>query len=65
MCPLGVRDPGQLPPLPLFDPALSAGAFTNQRESPLDTEGRNVAKFQMNSHIGKLQISCKKVEGRS
>jgi len=53
-CPLGVRGLGQLPHLPPLDPALSAGAFTNQRESRLDTEGRNLAKFQMNSHLGKL-----------
>ena len=61
--PLGVRSPDQspaLPPTPLLNPALSAGAFRNQRESPLDTEGRNLAKFQMNSHLGKLQVSRKK-----
>ena len=64
-CLLGVRGPGQLPPLPPVDPALIAGAFTNQRESPLDTEGRNLAKFQMNGDLGKLQVSRKKVKGRS
>ena len=53
---------GSITPLPRFDPALSAGAFTNQRESPLDTEGRNLAKFQMNSHLGKLQVFRKKSE---
>jgi len=58
------RGPGQLPPLPL-DPVVSAGTFTNQCESPLDTQGRNLAKFQMNSHLGKLQVSRKKVKGRS
>jgi len=52
-----------LPPPP--DPALSAGASTKQRESPLDTEGHNLAKFQMNSHLGKLQVSRKKGKGRS
>jgi len=46
--------PGSITPSAPLDPALSAGAFTNQRESRLDTEGRNLAKFQMNSHLGKL-----------
>jgi len=59
-CPIGVRDQSQLPPLSPVDPALSAGAFTNQRESPLDTEGRNLPKFQMNSHLGKLQSPTEK-----
>jgi len=57
--------PVSITPLPRLDPALSAGAFTNQCESPLDTEGRNLAKFQINSHLGKLQVSRKKVKGRS
>ena len=45
-CTLGVRGPGQLTPLPPLDPALSAGAFTNQRESTRDTEGRNLPNFK-------------------
>ena len=64
-CPLRARGPGQLSPLPPLDSALSAGAFTSQRGSPLDTEGRNLAKCQMNSHFGKLQVARKKVKGRS
>jgi len=36
-----------------------------QRESPLDTEGHYLAKLQMNSHLTKLQVSRKEVEGRS
>jgi len=59
-CPLGVRGPGQLPPLPPVDPALIAGAFTNQRESPLDTEGCNLAKFQMNSTLENFMSPAKK-----
>jgi len=43
----------------------SASAFTTQRESPLDTEGRNLSKLQVNSHLAKLQISHKEVEGTS
>jgi len=35
--PLGVRGPGKLPPFTPLNPALSAGAFTIQRESPLDS----------------------------
>jgi len=31
----------------------------------LDTEARNLAKRQMNSHLAKLQVSGKEVEGRS
>jgi len=48
-----------------IDLALSAGAFTNKRESPVHMEGRNLAKFQMNSHLAKLQVFRKKVKGRS
>ena len=60
-CPLewGARVNHPQPPL---DPALSADAFTNQRESTLDTEGRNLAQFQMNSRLAKLQVSRKKSE---
>jgi len=29
------------------------------------TEGSNLAKPQMKSHLAKLQVSCKEVEGRS
>jgi len=43
----------------------SVSAFTTQRESPLDTEGRNLAKLQMNSRLAKLQVSRKEVEGTS
>jgi len=64
-CPLGLIGPGQLAPLLPLDPALSSGAFTNLRETPLETEGPNLEKFQMNSHLAKLQVSCKKVKGRS
>jgi len=60
-----VRSTGQLPLLHPLDPALSAGTFTNQRESPLDTEVHNLAIFQMDNHLGKLQVSSKKVKGRS
>ena len=59
------EEPGLYTPAAPLDLALSAGAFTNQRESPLDREGRNLAKFQMNSHLGKLQVCRKKVKGRS
>ena len=59
------RGGGSITPASPFDPALSAGAFTNQRESPLDTEGNNLAKFQRNSHLEKLLVSRKKVKGRS
>jgi len=30
----------------------------------LDTEGRNLAKLEMKSHLAKLQASRKEVEGR-
>jgi len=43
----------------------SASAVTSQREPPLDTEGRNLAKLRMNSHLAKLQVPCKEVEGTS
>ena len=59
--PFRVRGPGQLPPLPPLDPTLSVGALRNQRESPLHTEGRNLAKLQMNSQLAKLQVSRKVV----
>jgi len=45
-CPLRVRGPGKLSPLPPIDLALSAGAFTNQHESPLDMEGCNLTNFK-------------------
>ena len=32
-----MRGPGKLPPFTPLNPALSAGAFTIQRESPLDS----------------------------
>jgi len=31
----------------------------------MDTEGRNLAKLQMNSHLANLQVSRKAVEGKS
>jgi len=31
----------------------------------MDTEGCNLAKLQMNSHLAKLQVSRNEVEGRS
>jgi len=43
----------------------SASAFTTQRESPMDTEGRNLAKLQLKAHLAKLQVSRKEVEGKS
>jgi len=46
--------------LPPLDPTLSAGALRNQRDSPLHTEGRNLAQLQMNSQLAKLQVSAKK-----
>jgi len=42
---------------------LSASAFTTQRESPLDMEGHNFAKIEMNSHLAKPQVSREEVEG--
>jgi len=31
----------------------------------MDTEGRNLAKLQMNSHLAKLQVSRKETKGIS
>jgi len=57
--------PGSITPVAPLDPTLSAGALRNQRESPLHTEGRNLAKLQMNSQLSKLQVSRKEVKGTS
>ena len=39
--------------------------FTTQRESSLVMERRNVANFQLNGHLTKLQVSRKEAESRS
>jgi len=44
---------------------LNGECIYNQRESPLDMEGRNIAKLQMNSHLAKLQVSRKEMKGPS
>jgi len=59
------RGPGSIIPVSPLDPTLSAGALGNQRESPLHTEGRNLAKLQMSCQLAKLQVSRKEVKGRS
>jgi len=54
-----------LAPPKFFGPSQIFGLATPLREPPLDTEGSNLTKRQMNSHLAKLQVSRKEVEGRS
>jgi len=44
---------------------LKSGCIYNPMWVSLDTEGRNLTKIQMKSHLAKLQVFRKDVEGRS